>query len=90
MDQPTLTPDYLSTKMKQLSQINLTKLLTLMFLLEFLQSSVVIHSNKNKMTTDNIAICFAPCIMWAKERSAKDIGYAMKSVQVLSLMMKNF
>lgn len=37
--------------MKELSHINLTKLLTLMFLLEFLCESVIIESQHNKMNT---------------------------------------
>lgn len=42
------------------------------------------------MTAYNIAVCFAPCIMWAKERSMKDIPYATKSVQVMNIMVTNF
>lgn len=76
--------------MKQLGGINITKLLCLMFLFEFLLSTIVPLSNKNKMTADNLSICFAPCIMWAKERSMKDIGYATKSVKIVSMMLKNF
>lgn len=53
-------------------------------------SSVIIKSSSNKMTANNIAICFAPCLMWAKERSIKDIAYATKSVQVVNIMITNF
>lgn len=42
------------------------------------------------MSSDNLAICFAPCLMWAKERSVKDIAYASKSVKIASVMFKNF
>ncbi len=42
------------------------------------------------MNADNLSICFAPCIMWAKERSMKDLAYATKSVQVVSIMLKKF
>lgn len=39
------------------------------------------------MTAENVAICFAPCIMWAKELTAKEIIYAKKSVQALLIMI---
>ena len=39
------------------------------------------------MTVENIAICFSPCLLWAEERSIKDLIYATKSVRVVSLML---
>lgn len=51
--------------MKDLANINITKLLTLLFLLEFILTSVVSHAEQNKMNTLNISICLAPCLMKA-------------------------
>lgn len=85
-----MTPEYLSFQMKQLGNVYFIKLLTLMFLIEFLLTSVISQAEINKMTAQNIAICIAPCIMWAKELSINEIIYAKKSIQVLYLMLNNF
>lgn len=42
------------------------------------------------MNAQNISICFAPCIMWAQQRSFKDLVYMNKSVQVMNIMVNNF
>jgi hypothetical protein len=36
-----------------------------MFLLQFLRNDVISNSAFNKMTAQNIAICFAPCLLRA-------------------------
>lgn len=39
--------------------------LSLMFLLNFLKQDVVKNLEYNKMTTQNLSICFAPCFLRA-------------------------
>ena len=73
--------------MKKMGQSHLTNLLTLMVLVDFLKNDVIPLQSTNKMTEQNISICFAPCLLWAPERSIKDIVYATKSVQVVSMMI---
>ena len=76
--------------MRELAQQNITKFLTLATLLDFLIRKVVPRSFRNKMPTHNIAICFAPCVMWAEQRSIKDLAYINKSVALFACMMNNF
>ena len=76
--------------MKDLEKSALTNLLTLIFLFEFLRKDVIPLAQENKMTLQNIAICFAPCLMWAETRSIKDLVYATKSVRVVSHMISDF
>jgi len=64
--------------------------LTLSVLIDFLKRKVVPLSNKNKMTAQNISICFAPCLMWAEQRSIKDLAYINKSVNVVMILIENF
>jgi hypothetical protein len=42
------------------------------------------------MPAQNVAICFAPCLMWAEQRSIKDLIYMSKSVGVVVLIINNF
>jgi hypothetical protein len=69
---------------------NPTKYLTLMTLLDFFIRKVIPRAHKNKMPAQNVAICFAPCLMWAEQRSIKDLIYINKSVAVLVLIINNF
>lgn len=71
MECPNLTAEYICNKMKDLGKMNITKLLTLLFFLEFILTSVVAHAEENKMTTLNISICLAPCLMRASEVTMK-------------------
>lgn len=52
--------------------------LSLMFLLQFLRDDVISNVKFNKMTAQNISICFAPCLLRAEKASAADIIYASK------------
>lgn len=61
-----------------------------MNLLDFLIHKVIPRSHKNKMPAQNVAICFAPCLMWAEQRSIKDLIYMSKSVGVVVLIINNF
>ena len=42
------------------------------------------------MTVQNVGICIAPCIMWAEERSIKDIVYSTLAINVLNELIINF
>jgi hypothetical protein len=55
-----------------------------------LNSDVISQETYNKMGTQNIAICFAPCVMRAKEMSIKEFIYARKSVEVMQMLLSNF
>lgn len=61
-----------------------------MVLLDFLIRKVIPRAHKNKMPLQNVAICFAPCLMWAEQRSMKDLAYMNKSVAVVMHMINNF
>jgi len=37
--------------------------LTLIFLIDFLKKDVIAREHFNKMSLNNVAICFAPCLM---------------------------
>lgn len=76
--------------MKELFQESITKYLTLLTLLDFMIKKVIPRAYKNKMNAQNISICFSPCIMWAEQRSIKDIMYMNKGVAVVALMITNF
>ena len=76
--------------MRDLSNSHFTKYLTLAILLDFLIRKVIPRSHKNKMPAQNVAICFAPCLMWAEQRSIKDLAYINKSVAVVLIMINNF
>lgn len=39
--------------------------LSLMFLLQFLRDDVISNVQFNKMTSQNVSICFAPCLLRA-------------------------
>lgn len=76
--------------MRELSVENMTKFMTLATLLDFLIRKVIPRSHRNKMPAQNVAICFAPCVMWAEQRSIKDLAYINKSVALFVLMLNNF
>lgn len=76
--------------MKFLYSENLTKYLTLSVLIDFLKRKVIPRADKNKMNTNNISICFAPCLMWAEQSSLKDLLYIHKSVHVTTIMINDF
>lgn len=42
------------------------------------------------MTVQNVGICIAPCVMWAEERSLKDLIYSSLAINVLTAMIKDF
>ena len=69
---------------------NITKFLTLATLLDFLIRKVIPRAHRNKMPTQNVAICFAPRVMWAEQRSIKDLAYINKSVALFALMLNHF
>lgn len=64
--------------------------ITLIFLLQFLKEDVITNVNFNKMTAQNIAICFAPCLMRAEKASAADLIYASKCAIVSRILIDNF
>lgn len=37
-----------------------------------------------------MGICFAPCLMWAEQKSMKDLVYINKSVKVVVTLLNNF
>lgn len=89
-DQNSTKPDYIAEQMKILYMENPTKYLTLTALLDFMIRKVIPRAYKNKMNAHNMSVCFAPCLMWAEQRSFKDLAYMNKSVQVLNVMINNF
>jgi hypothetical protein len=70
-----------------LSELNYT---CLMFLLQFLIDDVISNSPFNKMTAQNISICFAPCLLRAEKASMADIIYASKCAIVTRILLDNF
>lgn len=73
--------------MKDLEKENMTKILTLIFFLEFILMRVVANAQHNKMTILNISICLAPCLMKSLEPSPNEIIFAKKSVEVVKIML---
>jgi hypothetical protein len=61
-----------------------------MFLLQFLIDDVISNSAYNKMTAQNISICFAPCLLRAEKASMADIIYASKCAIVTRILLDNF
>jgi hypothetical protein len=54
--------EYVKNQILTLSELNYR---CLMFLLQFLRDDVISKAALNKMTAQNIAICFAPCLLRA-------------------------
>lgn len=90
MDAPSISSEIVAEAVKDLYSENLTKYLTLSVLIDFLRRKVIPRANKNKMTAQNVSICIAPCLMWAEQRSMKDLAYINKSVNVVSIMISDF
>lgn len=90
MNREPLNSELVAEQMKDLSNANMTKYLTLAILLDFLIRKVIPRSHKNKMPAQNVAICFGPCLMWAEQSSFKDLAYINKSVAVILIMINNF
>jgi hypothetical protein len=42
------------------------------------------------MNDKNISICFAPCIMSAKQKSIKDLIYISKSILAFNTMLNHY
>ena len=61
-----------------------------MYLISFLKQDVIANEEKNKMSAQNISICFAPCLMRAEKASPQDLIYASKSAMATRLMIDKF
>ncbi len=59
-------------------------------MLKFFIEDVLPKKQQNKMTIQNVGICMAPCIMWAEERSLKDLIFSSLSINILTSMINNF
>lgn len=86
----SLTVEYLQGKMRELEATERTKFLTLVSMLQFFVHDVIPRKDQNLMTVQNVGICMAPCIMWAKERSLKDIIYSTIAINILNTLTLNF
>lgn len=62
----------------------------LMFLFEFLYEKILPYEKWTKMTANNLAICFAPCLLKSEKPSELDLIYATKSSLVVKLILDNF
>ena len=85
-----LSVEYLRGKMRELEATDRTKFLTLISMLQFFVHEVIPRKEQNLMTVQNVGICMAPCIMWAKERSLKDIIYSSIAINILNNLTLNF
>lgn len=63
---------------------------TLAFLIDFLKKDVVTREKENKMSANNIAICFSPCLMRSEVASVSDLLFASKSVIYTNLLFNEF
>lgn len=61
-----------------------------MFLLQFLRDDVISNVLYNKMTAQNISICFAPCLFRAQKASMADIIYASKCAISTRILLDEF
>lgn len=59
----------------------------ILYLITFLKEDVITQQEKNKMTTQNISICFAPCLLRAEKASHADLIYASKCAMVTKLLL---
>ena len=58
-----------------------------MYLMSFLKQDVIENQSKNKMSSQNISICFAPCLLRAEKASHADLIYASKCAMVTKIML---
>ena len=65
------------------SKLRRVNYITLLYLTEFLKDEVITRETANKMSTNNVAICFAPCLMRSETPSIQDIIFTGKSVNVV-------
>lgn len=77
----------LKQQIKSLPELNYQ---CLMFLLQFLIDDVILNQPYNKMTAQNISICFAPCLLRAEKASPADIIYASKCAIVTRMLLDGF
>ena len=80
--------EYLREKMQWLETVDRTRFLTLLAVLQFFDAEVVPRKESNLMTVQNVGICMAPCLMWARERSLKDIIYSTLAINVLNTLLQ--
>ena len=73
-----------------LGKLKRVNYISLMHLIEFLKDEVVSRESKNKMNYQNVAICFAPCLMHSEVPSIQDLIYAGKSVAVVKATLEHF
>ncbi len=78
---------YVKNQIQTLPELNYQ---CLMFLLQFLRDDVISKAAFNKMTAQNISICFAPCLLRAEKASAADIIYASKCAIITRILLDNF
>ena len=64
--------------------------LSLMYLLKFLKEDVILNQEKNKMSSQNVSICFAPCLLRAEKASPADLIYASKCAMVTKILLDDF
>lgn len=64
--------------------------LSVMFVIGFFLEHVIPNEPHNKMTAQNIAICFAPCLMRAEVSGPADLIYASKCMSVNKILIEEF
>ena len=75
---------------KVLSNIPETNYLSLVYLITFLKEDVISKQEKNKMSSQNVSICFAPCLLRSEKASVADLIYASKAAMATKLMIEEF
>lgn len=58
-----------------------------MYLVDFLKKDVITQEKSSKMSLNNIAICFSPCLMRSQVQSNADLIYAGKAVGYTNLLI---
>ncbi len=82
--------DKLGLIIEQVSLMEAKHYFPLMFLFEFLIEKVLPAEKYTKMNANNLAICFAPCLLKSEKPSELDLIYATKSSHVVKLILDNF
>ncbi len=82
--------DKLGLLIEQVSLMEAKHYFPLMFLFEFLIEKVLPAEKYTKMNANNLAICFAPCLLKSEKPSELDLIYATKSSHVVKLILDNF
>ena len=59
----------------------------ILYLLTFLKEDVIPNQSKNKMSAQNVSICFAPCLLRAEKASAADLIYASKCAMTTRILL---